>query len=232
MDPFSFTKTEELNYVLDALNGLWFRPDFYPIRPQRKEGVKADSTMKRGAYILPVISEENMTRGFTTIDGKLADFPVGLTYAQSFSEKIYFGFANKTGKIIQEDKKEGVLYLPLMGTDKNFTEKGGHMNVSGSYGIFPLTYLFQTADLVQIYSVQKFPDSFMKDPEMRDHIRSKGEDQVHSANLREWFTYENTIFNQSFDDILHHLSIYAIADEIESPIENQNDADPEKRTLH
>ena len=76
-------------------------------------GPKKDKITTSDVFLLPVVSIDGSAYGLSEIGDDIAEFPLGFSVKQNFLQTDHYCF-NDQGDIIQSDKDEDKLYLPLV----------------------------------------------------------------------------------------------------------------------
>jgi hypothetical protein len=117
-----------------------------------------DTATASSVYLLPVDSHEGVIYGYFTIDGKLAEVPIGVLRKNNFLFKEHFRPSLNGGIVKQNKPDEGILYLPLKLTDLvlalgepkegTFVPHEGSpfsvFGIEGSQGVQPLIFVSET----------------------------------------------------------------------------------------
>ncbi len=160
----SFKRAEQAEEIEIICNGFYFLDDVC----STKEKV-GDTLIKKGAYVLPIEVRDKKVFGFTTIDGKVADFPLRFVHQISFSKKEHYG--NDLEGCLSKRTDSFELAIPLLQTTVKtllfFEKNNGNakennllspepfsfIGVSGMYGIHPLAYIFNSGKELLMRSI-------------------------------------------------------------------------------
>lgn len=153
---FTFTHSEQDSELEKALQGIPCSNDLtFSYNGQGKE---KDKQVSSPVYLLPVDAHNNVVYGYFTIDGKLAEVPIGFLRQNNFLFKEYFRL-NLEGTVGKEERiHEAKLYLPLKLTDlllalgeqkeEKFVPVEGSpfqlFGVEGAQGAYPLILVSET----------------------------------------------------------------------------------------
>ncbi len=217
---FSFTRAEKAQEIERICNGLYFLDDAIFVK-EKEEGV----LIKKPAYILPVECRNNLILGFTTIDGKVADFPLQFVHQISFSEKEFYTFYSDggLGKATKDfdraipllQTKVKTIFLSTANSKSIRSEPFTFMGVSGMFGIHPVIYLFDSGTGLKMRGIHID----------REYAKEKKTDLG---------TYDATIPDEfkgvSFEEVLSQLSEFAVLRKYADTISGRDE--DEKRYLH
>ena len=123
-------------------------------------------------YLLPVDAHGGIVYGYFTMDGKLAEVPIGFLRRNNFLSKDYFRPSLNGSTVKQNAPDDGVLYLPLKLTDLVMAiggEKEGKFvpfeespfplfGVEGPQGIYPLILVSDTEERIMCKGLYKAKD--------------------------------------------------------------------------
>lgn len=153
---FTFTHSEQDSELEKALLGIPFSDDLkFSYNGQGKE---KDKKVSSPVYLLPVDAHNDVVYGYFTIDGKLAEVPIGFLRQNNFLFKEYFRLKLEGTLVKEERVHEAKLYLPLKLTDllialekqkeeKFVLDEGSpflSFGIDGAQGVYPLILVSET----------------------------------------------------------------------------------------
>lgn len=173
MGIFTFKHSEQYSELEKALQGVPFSEDIK--FDYSGQGTEKDKVITSPVYLLPVDAYDNVVYGHFTIDGKLAEVPIGFLRRINFLFKEHFR-PQLNGNLVKEDRpNDGTIYLPMKLTDlllKIGVQKEGTFvlyegspfsifGVEGSQGKYPLILVSETEERIMCKGLYKAKDDLL-----------------------------------------------------------------------
>ncbi|MBI4738988.1 AAA family ATPase [Candidatus Woesearchaeota archaeon] len=170
MGLFTFRHSERDSELEKALQGVPFGGDIKFSYSGR--GKEKDKETTSPVYLLPVDANNGIVYGYFTIDGKLAEVPIGFLRKNNFLSKEHFRPALDGSMVKENGPVESVLYLPLKLTDLvsaigvetegKFVPREGSpfslFGVEGTQGSYPLIFVSETEEMIICKGLYKSKD--------------------------------------------------------------------------
>ena len=160
MGLFTFKHSERDSELERVLQGIPFSGEVRFSYSGR--GEEKDKATTSSVYLLPVDAHNNVVYGYFTIDGKLAEVPIGFSRKKNFLSKEQVRLSLDGGIVKQNISDDGILYLPLKLTnlvmiigqqmENKFVPHEGSpfpvFGVEGTQGSYPLIFVSETEERI------------------------------------------------------------------------------------